>query len=110
MFIFDSGQTPYKMTTPKIPSHRFKKMIVEKIEASQREQTLTTLQNWVNSQQTVESSNGQAGVLSNWLGQLVSIARLPTKEFSAHTHWNSANQFNTYPLFRTIVDKGLDVQ
>lgn len=106
LFIFESGQTPYQMTEPMIPSYRFKKMILA-LDLQEREQTLIHLANWVNDP---TNRYGNNPVLSGWLQSLVPIAKAPVDLIVRDTAWNCASQFNAYPMFRMIVDKGLDVQ
>jgi hypothetical protein len=96
------------MTEPQIPSYRFKKMILA-LDPQDREQTLIDLANWLNRPER-NDPYGNNHVLSGWLQNLVPIAKLPVDVIVRDNAWNSASQFNTYPVFRSIVDKGLDIQ
>ena len=98
------------MTEPMIPSYRFKKMILA-LDPQEREQVLLNLVSWVNHPDRT-NPHGNNHVLSGWLQNLVPIATLPVDVIVRDKAWNSASQFNNthYPLFRTIVNNGLDVQ
>jgi hypothetical protein len=92
------------MTDAQTPSVRFKNMVME-LGPSRWSLKLTDLSRWARSQNTASNSTE---ALSCWLDELANWSNgLTASEFTKITLWSRAHLFNTDPLFRTIVNRGL---